>query len=102
MTHGLFVSIKRMTGFNHTYLLLVSDYSRVLSAQQDLLASIFNSSVIARKQCSSCCQAQHASYLQNFSRHEALHALFCKLGHELYCSYSTDQLKLDTRTRVSC
>ena len=30
--HGLFMSTKHMTGFTHTRLPLVSDYSRVLSA----------------------------------------------------------------------
>ena len=47
--------------------------------------SIFNSSIIAREQCiPRVAQAQHASYLQNFSRHEASHAFVCKLGHEWY------------------
>ena len=32
-------------------------------------------------------RAQHASYMQNFSRHDALHALVCKLGCELYRMY---------------
>ena len=69
---GCTILYKRMTGYTHEYLPLVSDYLRVLSAQQDslasiyrssvitreykstrqeLLSSIFNSSVIARKQC---------------------------------------------------
>ena len=47
--------------------------------------SIFNSSIIAREQCIPCvAQAQQASYLKNFLRHNTLHAIFCKLGHELY------------------
>ena len=45
-THGLLVSTKHMTGFAHEYLPLVSDYSRVLSTQQDSLTSIYHSSVI--------------------------------------------------------
>ena len=81
MTHGLFVSTERITGFIHVHLPLVSDYSRVLctrqdstesithmtgftheysvtthkykSAQQELLTSIFNSSAIVREQCAS-------------------------------------------------
>ena len=40
MTHGLFVSTKRMTGFTQIHLPLVSDYLRVLSTQQDSLVSI--------------------------------------------------------------
>ena len=100
---------KCMTSFTYVRLPLVSDYSRVLSTQKDLivsiypslvvtreynsarqelLASIFNSSAIARKQCTSCAaQAQHMSYLQIFSRHEVLLAFFCKLECELYCTY---------------
>ena len=88
------------------YSLLVSDYSQVLSAQQDalasiydllvitheyksarqeLLTSIFNSSLIACEQfIPHVARAQHMSYLQNFSRHDALHVNFCKLGRELY------------------
>ena len=47
--------------------------------------SIFNSSIIAREQCiSRVAQAQHASHMQNFSRHDTLHVLVCKLGRELY------------------
>ena len=45
----LFVSNKPMTGFTHVYLPLVSDYLRVLSTQQDSLASIYHSSVIIRE-----------------------------------------------------
>ena len=48
-THGLFVSTKHMTDFTHMYLPLVSDYSQVLSARQDSLASIYHSSIITRK-----------------------------------------------------
>ena len=109
MTHGLFMSTKRMTGFTHGHLPLVSDYLWVLSAQQDslvsiyhsscitheyksawqeLLASILNSSVIASKQCTShVTWAQHARYLQIFSRHEAFLVFFYKLGCELYCKF---------------
>ena len=96
MRHGLLVSTKHMTGFTHEYLLLVSDYLQVLSAwqdllvgthhlsvigcitceyksaQQELLASTFNSSVIVHEQCiPHVAWAQHTSYLQNFLRHEA-------------------------------
>ena len=42
---------------------------------------------------------QHVSYLQNLLRHKGLHALFCKLGHELYCSIDSSskrQLKVTT------
>ena len=46
--------------------------------------SIFNSSIIAREHCfPRVAQAQHAGYTQNFSRHDVLHALVCKLGREL-------------------
>ena len=101
------MSAKCRTGFTHAYLPLIGDYLRVLSTRQDsltsicyslvitceykialqeLLTSIFNSSVIARKQCSPCVvQAQHMSYLQNFSRHKALQAFLCKLGWDLCC-----------------
>ena len=42
--------------------------------------SIFNSSAIARKQCTSrVAQAQHVSYLQIFSRDEALIVVFVNL-----------------------
>ena len=55
------------------------------SAQQELLASIFNLSAIALKQCVSyVALAQHASYLQIFSRHEVLLTFFINL----YVSYT--------------
>ena len=38
-----------MTGFTHMHLPFVSDYSRVLSAWQDLLASIYHLSVVTRE-----------------------------------------------------
>ena len=38
-----------MTGFINVHLPLVSDYSWVLSAQQDSLTSIYHSSVITRE-----------------------------------------------------
>ena len=58
------------------------------SARQELLVSIFNSSVIAYEQCVPCvAQAQHISYLQNFSRYKGLHTFFSKLGRELYRMY---------------
>ena len=101
MTHGLFVSTKRMTGFIHVHLPLVSDYWGVLSARQDSLASIYHSSVITREyksarqellayifnlseitrvQCTSrVTRAQHASYLQIFLRHEVLLVFFVNL-----------------------
>ena len=42
--------------------------------------SIFNSSEIAHEQCAShVAQAQHTSYLQIFSRHEALLTFFVNL-----------------------
>ena len=85
------------TTHTHEYLPLVSDHSQVLSsrpdllvniyhlsvitheyksARQELLTSIFNSSVITREQCIlRVAQAQHARYLQTFSRHKC----FCKL-----------------------
>ena len=51
---------------------------------QELLASIYNSSVITHEQCiPRVAQAQYVSYLQNFSRHEELHN-FWKLECELY------------------
>ena len=78
-----------MTGYIHVHLPFVSDYSRVLSAwqdsltsicyssvitrkykseQQELLASIINSSEIAHEQYTShVARAQHASYFQIFS-----------------------------------
>ena len=44
------------------------------NALQELLASIYNSSVITHEQCiPRVAQAQYVSYLQNFSRHEELH-----------------------------
>ena len=50
--------------------------------------NIFNLSVIARKQSFLyVTRAQHASYLQNVSRHKGLHAFVCKLGCELYCIF---------------
>ena len=80
MMHGLFMSTKRTTGSTHKYLPLISYYSQVQSAQQKLLVSIFNSSVITLKECiPHVARAQHASYLQNFLRHEALHAFFVNL-----------------------
>ena len=107
------MSTKRITGFTHVHLPLVSDYSRVLCAQpdalssfthttwfthkcsvitrkyktawQELLASIFNLSAIFCVQCAShVARAQHTGCLQNFLRHDVLLKLFCKLGHELY------------------
>ena len=63
------------------------------SAQQELLASIFNSSITACEQCiPRIAQAQHASYLQNFSKHNiyTLHTFFVYLdvsyivAHYLY------------------
>ena len=96
MIHGLFISTKCMTDFTHVHLPLVSDYSRVLSAQQQLLVSIFNSSAIACKQCTSpIAWAQHASYLQIFLRHESLLAFFVNLdiscavvvNVKIYCVY---------------
>ena len=90
-----------MTGITHVLLPLVSDYLRVLSARQDLLVSIyhssaitheyksaqqelltsiFNSTAIACEQCTSrVARAQHASYLQIFSRHEVLLTFFVNL-----------------------
>ena len=87
MTRRLLVSTKHMTAFTQEYLSLISDYSQVLSArkdslmsiyhsqvitreykttQQELLSSIFNSSIIAREQCiPHVAQTQHTSYLQN-------------------------------------
>ena len=57
------------------------------STWQELLVSIFNSSAIAWEQCTShVAWAQHVSYLQIFSRHEALLVFFCKLGCGLYCN----------------
>ena len=97
-----------MTGFIHVHLPLVSDYLQVLSTQQDLLASIYHSSVITRDyksarqellacifksseitcvQCTSrVTRAQHASYLQIFWRHEALLAFFVNL--DVSCTVS--------------
>ena len=55
--------------------------------------SIFNSSIIAREQCiPRVARAQHASYTQNFLSHNMLHALVCKLGCELYRSWSNLQI----------
>ena len=87
-----------MTVFTHEYLLLVSDYSQVLSALQDSLTSICHLSVITHKYksagqellmsnlnssiigCEQCiplvAPAQHGSYLQNFLRHDMLHLFF--------------------------
>ena len=58
--------------------------------------SIFNSSIIACKQCIPCiAQAQHVSYLQYFSRHNTLHVFVCKVGSELYCMHlATKELRL--------
>ena len=95
-----------MTAFTQEYLPLISDYLRVLSVRKDSLtsiyhsyrlllastklhdrsySSIFNSSIIAQEQCiPRVARAQHASHLQNFLRHDILHAFVCKLKHELY------------------
>ena len=76
------VSITCMTGFTSEYSVITREYK---SARQELLKSIFNSSVIAREQCTShVTWGQHVSYLQNFSRHEVLLIFFYKLGRELY------------------
>ena len=56
-----------MTGFTCKY----------NGAQQELLTSILNSSIITHEYCfSRVTQAQHTSYLQNFVRHEASHMFF--------------------------
>ena len=63
------------------------------SAWQELLASIFNSSAITCEQCTSrVTWAQHASYLQIFSRHEKLLAFFVNL----------DVTKVSIRDNVLC
>ena len=50
--------------------------------------SIFNLSVITCEKCiPHVAQAQHTSYPQNFLKHEALDAFFCKLGCELCCEH---------------
>ena len=46
---GLLMSTKHMTGFTYQYLPFVNDYSRVLSARQDSLASIYLLSVITHE-----------------------------------------------------
>ena len=120
------MSTKRMTGFTHIHLPLVSDYSRVLhtqqdslanitcmtgftcgysvvtheykSAQQELLSSIFNLSAITREQCTSCvARAQHKSYPQNVSKHKALLAFFVNL--DVSCSYC---IKTDLNLFMTC
>ena len=53
--------------------------------RQELLAGMFNSSVIAREQCiSRVGRAQHMSYLQIFSRPEVSHTSFVNL--EVSCT----------------
>ena len=50
--------------------------------------SIFNSSIIAHKQCvSHVVRVQHVSYMQNFLRHGMSHTFVCKLGRELYVQF---------------
>ena len=106
MTHGLFVSTKRMTGFTHAHLSLVSDYLWVLSSQQDSLMSIYHSSVITRKYKSarqellvshsqavyfSCCMSSTQSYFQIFSRHEVLLTSFVNL--DMSCTVNCNSLE---------
>ena len=55
------------------------------SARQELLAGMFDSSVIAQEQCiSRVGRTQHVSYLQTFSRYEVSHASFVNL--EVSCT----------------
>ena len=73
----LLTSIMRTTEFTREYSVITRKYK---SAQQELLASIFNSSAITREQCTShVARAKHSSYLQNFSRHKSLLAFFVNL-----------------------
>ena len=100
-----------MTGFTHVCFyhlsVITREYhahnrihSRELQARQDSLMSIklrnrsysqvriFNSSAIACKQCASCVAwAQHASCLQNFSRHNVLLAFFVNLDMSCTVEY---------------
>ena len=69
----LLMNVKSTTGFTREYLPLISAYSQILSAPQDSLVSVFNSSAITHTQCTSrVTWAQNMSYLQIFSTHEAL------------------------------
>ena len=74
-------------GFTHKYLPLVGYYLRANCTTGDTRKyfQLINNCWFAREQCiPRVAQAQHMSYMQNFSTHDALHALACKLGRELY------------------
>ena len=108
MTCGLFMSNKRITGFTHMHLPLVSDYLRVLRARQDSLASIqllLTSiklhdrsylrvfSTHQQSPASSVLLVSHEPntqvVFQNFFRYNTLLTCFCKLGRDLYCICNT-------------
>ena len=59
------MSTKRITGFTYVHLPLVSDYSLVLNARQDSLASIYHSSVITREYKSARQEFRVGQYYDN-------------------------------------
>ena len=64
--------------------------------------SIFNSSVIAYKQCiPRVARALHASYLQIFSRHEVLHVFLVKLDVKCTVSIHAFVHKIYMHTYIS-
>ena len=93
-----------MTGFTHVLWPLVSDYLWVLSAQQDSLVSIYHSSVITCKYKSaqqqllasifnrfqavyfSCRTSPTHKLSSNFLEAQSVSCVFCKLGSELNCN----------------
>ena len=114
MTHGLFVSTKRITDFTHGLLLLITDYLWALHAQQDSLASItcrvhrnhswvfsyysqvqkckigvtreYFQLVSNRSQavCFSCYTSPTHELPSEFLETQSVTHVFCKLGCELY------------------
>ena len=77
-----------MTGFTCEYLPLVNYYSSVQKCMTGVTVNTFNSSVTAHEQCIlHVAQAQHTSDLQNFLRHDGLHALFVNM--DISCTVAT-------------
>ena len=73
------MSITHTTGFTREYSVITCKHK---SAQQELLASIFNSSAIAREQCTSQCRKSPTRELSsNFLEAQIITH---KLGRELY------------------
>ena len=75
------------SGFTRGYLPLVSYYSQVESAQQKLLANIFNPSAITCEQCSFVSHAHNTQVKRKIPQGTNRYRVFCKLRNELYCTY---------------